>query len=60
MMIFSTLFALFLQSAQAQDVAPMSQIRFAVDADTMVQSLPTIKDKMAEITTKNFFTLFHG
>ena len=49
MMIFSTLFALFLQNAQAQDVAPMSQIRFTVDADTMVQTLPTIKDKMAEI-----------
>ena len=27
----------------------MSQIRFAVDEDTMVQTLPTIKDKMAEI-----------
>ena len=27
----------------------MSQIRFAVEEDTMVQTLPTIKDKMAEI-----------
>ena len=38
-----------LHTAQAQDVAPMSQIRFAVEEDTMVQTLPTIKDKMAEI-----------
>ncbi len=48
-MILQTLFALFLHSAQAQDVEPMSQIRFAVEEDTMVQTLPTIKDKMAEI-----------
>ena len=49
MMIFSTFLALFLHNAEAQDVAPMSQIRFAVEDDTMVQTLPTIKDKMAEI-----------
>lgn len=48
-MLISTLLALFLHSASAQEVTPMSQIRFAVEEDTKVQTLPTIKGKMAEI-----------
>ena len=39
----------FLNTAQAQEGAPLSQVRFEVSEDTLVQTLPTVKSQMAEI-----------
>ncbi len=48
-MLTSIVFSLLLGIATAQEVEPLSQIRFAVETDTKVQTLPTVKDQMAEI-----------
>ena len=55
--IISLNFTRTLFACRSPEVAPLSQIRFGVEEDTMVQTLPTIKDKMAEIRITHYIDL---
>ena len=47
--MFGLILSIWLSVANAQEGVPISRVRVPVDSEAKVQTLPTIRDRMAEI-----------